>query len=40
MMWGQQQYRRFVEFLAEVRAEQPIDIFPSSYWKLDQWDGN
>jgi hypothetical protein len=38
MMWGQQQYRRFVEFLAEVRAEQPIDIFPSSHWNLDQWD--
>jgi hypothetical protein len=39
MLWGQQQYRRFVEFLAEVRAEQPLDIFPDSHWKLDQWDG-
>lgn len=38
MLWGVQQYRRFVDFLAEVRAEQPIDIFPSSHWKLDQWD--
>jgi hypothetical protein len=38
MLWGQQQYRRFVEFLAEVRAEQPLDIFPDSHWKLDQWD--
>jgi hypothetical protein len=39
MMWGQQQYRLFTEFLAQVRAEQPIDIFPAGSWKLDQWDG-
>lgn len=38
MLWGQQQYRRFIDFLAEVRAEQPIDIFPSSHWPLDKWD--
>lgn len=38
MMWGQQQYRLFTDFLAQVRAEQPIDIFPSGSWKLDQWD--
>jgi len=38
MLWGQAQYRRFVEFLADIRAEQPIDIFPAESWKLDQWD--
>lgn len=39
MLWGQAQYRQFTEFLAEIRAEQPIDIFPNGSWKLDQWDG-
>jgi len=39
MLWGQAQYRQFTEFLAEIRAEQPIDIFPAGSWKLDQWDG-
>jgi len=38
MLWGQAQYRQFTEFLAEIRAEQPLDIFPSSHWELDQWD--
>jgi hypothetical protein len=38
MLWGQAQYRQFTEFLAEIRAEQPLDIFPSGSWKLDQWD--
>ena len=38
MIWGQSNYRRFLEFLIELRTEQPIDIFPNSGWKLDQWD--
>ena len=38
MMWGQIQYRRFLEFLIELRTEQPIDIFPNSGWRLDKWD--
>jgi hypothetical protein len=38
MMWGQNNYRRFIDFLIEIRAEQPIDIFPNSGWRLDQWD--
>jgi len=39
MLWGQTQYRRFQEFLIEIRSELPVDIFPNSGWKLDQWDG-
>jgi len=38
MLWGNSQYRRFLEFLIELRADQPIDIFPNSGWRLDQWD--
>jgi hypothetical protein len=38
MIWGQHNYRRFIDFLIEIRAEQPIDIFPNSGWRLDQWD--
>lgn len=38
MLWGQAQYRRFIDFLAEVRVEQPLDIFPRRSWKLDLWD--
>jgi len=38
MIWGQSNYRRFLEFLIELRAEQPIDIFPNSGWRLDDWD--
>jgi len=38
MQWGTSQYRRFLEFLIELRTEQPIDIFPNSGWKLDEWD--
>lgn len=38
MLWGKQQYERFLEFLAEIRSEQPLDIFPDTYWKLDKWD--
>jgi hypothetical protein len=38
MIWGQKQYGRFLEFLIELRADQPIDIFPNSGWRLDQWD--
>lgn len=38
MIWGQTQYRRFLDFLIELRTEQPIDIFPNSGWRLDEWD--
>ncbi len=38
MIWGQTQYRRFLDFLIEIRSEQPIDIFPNSGWRLDEWD--
>ena len=38
MLWGQTNYRRFLEFLIELRTEQPIDIFPNSGWRLDEWD--
>ena len=38
MLWGMNQYRTFTDFLAEIRTEQTIDIFPESYWKLDEWD--
>ena len=39
MLWGQQQYRRFLDFLTEIRSEQTLNVFPHSYWKLDKWDG-
>jgi len=38
MLWGKQQYDRFLEFLTEIRTEQPLDIFPDTYWPLDDWD--
>lgn len=38
MVWGNDQYKRFQEFLAEIRTEQSLDIFPDTYWNLDQWD--
>ena len=38
MMWGSSQYRRFLDFLIELRSDQPIDIFPNSGWRLDEWD--
>lgn len=38
MMWGQDQYRRFTDFLTQIRSEQPLDIFPSAFWQLDEWD--
>jgi hypothetical protein len=38
MSWGNNQYMRFIAFLAEIRTEQSIDIFPETYWPLDQWD--
>lgn len=38
MIWGNDQYERFVQFLAEIRTEQSLDIFPDMYWNLDQWD--
>jgi hypothetical protein len=38
MVWGNNQYNRFLDFLAEVRTEQSMNIFPETYWKLDQWD--
>ena len=38
MVWGNNQYDRFLQFLAEIRTEQSLDIFPETYWKLDLWD--
>jgi len=38
MLWGRAQYKRFMDFLMEIRSEQPIDIFPNSFWPLDRWD--
>ena len=38
MIWGKEQYTRFLDFLTEIRTEQPLDIFPDTYWKLDKWD--
>jgi len=38
MLWGKEQYNRFLEFLTEIRTEQPLDIFPDTYWPLDDWD--
>jgi len=37
-VWGNNQYGRFLEFLAEIRTEQSINIFPETYWTLDDWD--
>jgi hypothetical protein len=38
MVWGNNQYNRFLQFLAEIRTEQAINIFPETYWNLDNWD--
>lgn len=38
MTWGNNQYNHFQSFLAEIRTEQSINIFPETYWNLDQWD--
>lgn len=38
LVWGRVQYTRFLDFLMEIRSEQPIDIFPNSSWRLDDWD--
>ncbi len=38
MVWGNNQYNRYLVFLAEIRTEQPINIFPDTYWALDNWD--
>lgn len=38
MLWGNDQYNRFLQFLAEIRTEQAFDIFPDAYWPVDQWD--
>ena len=38
MVWGNDQYARFVQFLAEIRTELAINIFPDTYWNLDEWD--
>jgi hypothetical protein len=38
MIWGKSQYQRFMDFLIEIRSEMPMDIFPVSSWRLDQWD--
>jgi len=38
MLWGNDQYNRFLQFLAEIRTEQSFDIFPDAFWPVDQWD--
>lgn len=38
MVWGNNQYNRFVQFLAEIRTELSVDIFPDRYWEFDRWD--
>lgn len=38
LIWGREQYSLFLDFLMEIRAEQPIDIFPETHWRLDEWD--
>ncbi|MCJ7622356.1 MAG: hypothetical protein MUO76_02545, partial [Anaerolineaceae bacterium] len=38
MGWGTSQYRRFLDFLEEVKQEVSLPIFPDSFWSLDQWD--
>lgn len=40
MLWGKDQYTRFTDFLLEIRTEQPLDIFPDNYWRLDKWDNH
>ena len=39
MTWGHAQYNRFIDFLTEIKQEVNIDIFPDSFWQLDDWDG-
>ena len=38
LLWGNQQYRRFLDFLADIRTEQITGIFPDSFWDLDDYD--
>ena len=38
MLWGTRQYAHFRNFLTDIRSEQTINIFPDTYWKLDEWD--
>ncbi len=38
MLWGQSQYEKFREFLFSIRSEQNQDIFPDSFWPLDNED--
>ncbi len=38
MTWGSKQYLRFFEFLAEIKQETTLPLFPANYWPLDQWD--
>ena len=38
MQWGNSQYGRFLDFLAEIKQEAPIDIFPDKFWNIDEWD--
>lgn len=38
MSWGVSQYRRYQDFLAEIKQEVTLPIFPNSYWMLDEWD--
>lgn len=38
MTWGTRQYARFTDFLAEIKQEANLPIFPDTFWSLDQWD--
>jgi len=38
MTWGSKQYLRFFEFLAEIKQETTLPLFPDNYWPLDKWD--
>jgi len=38
MVWGSDQYARFVQSLAEIRTELAVNIFPDARWNLDEWD--
>jgi len=38
MAWGAAQYRRFLDFLAEIKQEVNLPIFPAQHWSLDNWD--
>ena len=38
MTWGTKQYSRFFEFIAEIKQESTLPLFPANFWPLDQWD--